>query len=73
MPEISQRHNGLNRFAPGSLTLRLLIVMLIGTTSAQLITSAIWAQQVTTDTRQSLTESVHYLAQSEGRDQVSSD
>lgn len=64
MSEVSHRHNGLNRFAPGSLTLRLLLVMLIGTTSAQLITSAIWAQQVSTDTRQSLTESVHYLAQS---------
>lgn len=54
------------RLAPGSLTLRLLIVMLTGITAAQFVTSAIWAYQVQSDTRESLTESVRYLALSIG-------
>lgn len=57
---------GLNQLfrplLPTSLTLRLLIIMLLGISSAQLITSAIWAQQVSSDTRERLTGSVRYLA-----------
>lgn len=50
------------RILPNSLIARLLIVMVAGVTTAQTVTSAIWAGQVRSDAQQSLTESVRYLA-----------
>lgn len=50
------------RLMPSSLIARLLIVMVAGISTAQIVTSVIWAGQVSSDARQSLSESVRFLA-----------
>ncbi|TGG95867.1 HAMP domain-containing protein [Natronospirillum operosum] len=59
---IKVQGSGLLSRTRSSLVVRLLLFMLIGVTAAQLITSAIWAQQVSRDTRHSLSGSIRHLA-----------